>query len=185
MTDTPNLALAPGCFGLAMTYEEAARECMACPFASACKPLAEANLVTLRAELGIEAAKPKATIKEKPAAVAVVNPTVLVDGPTPKKVITHIERLDRLRIAITPALARGENPFKPSHKQTFLRIACHLLLKVRAGITRDFLVQCFVQKLGHSQKTAESHALQAVQILTAVGAAHETNGLFQLKGNGQ
>ena len=181
MTDTPDLSLAPGCFGLAMTYRKTARECTVCPFASACEPLAAENLAALRLELGITVPAPKAIVV-KLAKPMIANPQGLVNEATPKKVLTHLERIERMGISITPALAAGLNPFKPEHKQAFMRIACHLLLKIKGGFSRDFLVTCLIDKLGHTHKTAESHALQALQILEAVGAAHETNGRIQLKG---
>lgn len=176
MTDgTPNLSLAPGCFGLAMTYRESARECAACPFASACAPLAESNLATLRAELGI-VLSPSAIKKKLAASIKDSAPPAL-----PVKVVAHIARLDRLGIKLAPALARGENPFEVNQRPAFLRIACHLLLKLKDGVSRDLLAQCFRQRLEHSPDTAAAHAKQTFQILEAVGVARERNGLLQLQ----
>jgi hypothetical protein len=178
MTEQLDLTLAPGCFGLAMTFKAAARECQACPFASACQPRAEANLAALRRELGIEPPPAPKKVMEKLVQHTVNE--VTIDATTPKKVMSHLDRLERLKIAVKPALARGENPFKKGDKTLFMRVACHALLKLREGVRRDFLVTCFMQKLGHTRKTAESHATQAIQILTSIGAATETGGLVQL-----
>ncbi len=43
----PPLLLAPGCFGLAMTFGIDAKECVPCPFRERCKPLAAQNLIML------------------------------------------------------------------------------------------------------------------------------------------
>lgn len=180
MTDAfPDLSLAPGCFGLAMTYRDDARECGACPFASACAPLAAENLAILRAELGIKEPAPKPAKPAKPISKVAIAAT-LANPAIPKKVLTQLDRAERNGIVIMAALARGENPFK-GKKPAFLNIACHLLLRIKAGISREVLVQCFEQKLGHSHLTAVSHAKQAVQVLEAVGAAQELNGLITLK----
>ena len=176
MTDTvPDLNLAPGCFGLAMTYRAGARECSICPFASACAPLAAENLAILRAELSIPTPAPLPPVV--PVA-KVKNGEVLVAGPLPKKVEAQLERAERLRIKIT--LARGENPFA-GKKPAFLAVAFHVLLKMKAGVSRDTLVACFMSKLGHNQKTAVAHVRQTVLFLEAVGAGHEHNGMIKLR----
>lgn len=174
---TPDLSFAPGCFGLAMTYREKARECSACPFATECAPRAARNLAILREELGI--AEPAPVLVEKLVAKT-VSGAVFVE-PMPKKVAAHIERLDRLGIKVSPALERGENPIDKDKGPQFLRVACHLLLKVKAGFSRDLLVQCFMEKLKHTPATAAAHAKQTVQIFEALGVAHEHNGLIQMK----
>lgn len=170
----PSLSLAPGCFGLAMTYRATARECAVCPFANACAPLAESNLIALRAELGIvtppSAADRKGVARDKDA-----TPTL------PKKVAAHIERLNRVGIKVAEALASGENPFSVNQRPAFLRIACHLLLKLKQGVSRDLLIQCFMQRLQHAPETAAAHAKQTVQILEAIGVARERDGLLQLR----
>jgi hypothetical protein len=160
-----------------MMYEASARECAACPFASACGPLAQKDLATLRAELGIvpPTAVTKATLTRKALAAT----GLLANPAMPKKVAAHIERLDRLGIKVTPALAEGKNPFA-GKKPLFLRIACHLLLTAKDGFTRDQLVMCFTHKLLHTPDTAQAHAKQAVQILEALGAARELNGKIEM-----
>ena len=44
----PPLFLAPGCFGLAMTFRIDAKECVPCVFRERCKPLAARAWITLR-----------------------------------------------------------------------------------------------------------------------------------------
>lgn len=45
-----DISIAPGCFGLAMTYKPDAKECVPCPFHHRCKVLAAQNWLTLKAE---------------------------------------------------------------------------------------------------------------------------------------
>jgi hypothetical protein len=182
MIAVPNLQLAPGCFGLAMTYREGARECSACPFASACAPLAAENLTILRAELGINVPVLAVDVAKSHAKVAKAD--TLIDF-VPKKVEAQLARAERLKIQITPALERSENPFK-GKKPRFLEVAFHVLLKkIGVGVSREMLVACFMRSLGYSKQTAESHAKQTVQILEAVGAGQESNGIITLRGNTQ
>jgi hypothetical protein len=176
---TPDLDLAPGCFGLAMTYKEGTRECSACPFASACEPLALENLAIIRAELGVVVPPPKPVAKVALVERVARRTAEQLVTEVPKKVQAHLDRFERLGIKFTPALARGENPVAQG-QSAFMRIACHLLLKAKEGFSRDMLVQAFVMSLKHTNDTAQAHAKQAVQILEAVGAAKELNGKITL-----
>lgn len=172
-----NPDFAPGCFGLGMVYQPGGKECVRCPFQSQCAPLAEQNLVLVREKLGIKP-KPGAVNRPRPA-----TPTPHPTGFTPtlpKKVIELLGRIERAGIKVTEALRRGENPF--TDKPAFMRITCHLLLRLSGNqIRMDLLQTALESKLEWSPGTAAAHALQAAQALEALGVATRSNGVLRLK----
>ena len=173
---TPDLHLAPGCFGSALTYKESQVECQTCPFAERCKPISEARMERLRAKLGI-AVKPAKPVVERKQIVKDAGVMTL-----PKKVEELMERIDRAGIKITESLREGRNPFADKKKPAFLLVACHLLLHLSGNqISRQGLCEAFMKKFEWSEGTAAAHALQASQLLVAVGAATETDGRISLK----
>jgi hypothetical protein len=171
-------SLAPGCYGMSMCYREGTSECGTCPFAATCKPLAEQQLTMLRAELGIVAPVQKKPVETpKP----LIPPAVLeLTNGLPKKVVAWVAYIEREGIKVTEALTKGENPFK-GRRPTFLAIACHVLLKRPDGINRDLLSQAFLHKLDWSAETAAAHVTQTRQILKALGAIDEVDGLIRLR----
>jgi hypothetical protein len=171
-------ALRPGCFGYALSHREDAAECISCPFSEECARIGAEQLARRRAELGI-VAKPRAKVVRQPKPPAEVHATGVLTEGLPKKVEELLARIERAGISVTAALARGENPFTTS--PAFLRVTCHLLLHMRAGIDRTTLKTAFVRKLGWSEGTAAAHATQAFQALTALGAAAESNGRLTLR----
>lgn len=167
---------APGCYGMGTLFKEGSNECSTCPFGSTCGPLAEAQLLRIRAELGIS--PPKAKRVKSVIKAPSVNPAVFALN-LPKKVRELMGRIEGAGIKVTEALARRENPF--ATKPQFLRVTCHLLLKLPGGFERDLLRTCFMTKLNWSKGTADAHVIQAVQVLKALGAAEEVNGSLRLR----
>lgn len=177
MTATQDTPHAPGCFGSSICFQAASPECGACMFKTQCEPLAVARGIELRARFGVKerAIKPKAIPAAGEPSEHVAERTL------PKKVEELLQRIANAGITVTDSLARGENPF--TSKPTFLRIACHLLLRRQGGFTRPELVRGLMTKLNWTEGTASAHATQAFQALKALGAAEESNGFLTLKGN--
>lgn len=167
-----DLSLAPGCFGLGMVYRDSAKECISCPFQAQCAPLAATRLTAVRTELGI--VERKKVSRPKPVETAPAG--ALTDYP--KKVIELMERIDRAGIKVTEMLAARQNPFRSS--PVFMRVTCHLLLGL-GSIRRDVLQRALMSKLEWSEGTATAHAMQASQLLQALGAATEANGIITLR----
>lgn len=175
MTD---LALAPGCYGFALSFKEGSPECSTCPFAGRCAVIGAEQLARRRLELGItvrEKRAPKAAVK-----VAAIG-QVLTDT-LPKKVEEVLQRIEAAGIRVTEALREGRNPFL-NEKPAFLRVACHLILHMPQGIDRKTLALAFQKKLNWSEGTAAAHATQAFQALSHLGAAHDNNGRLTLTRN--
>ncbi len=175
-----NVSLAPGCYGMSMCYKEGSAECGTCPFASSCKPLCEQQLVMLRAEFGIVVPKSKTQRPAAQPALAVPADVMALTDGLPKKVAAWIHYIEREGIKVTETLMKGENPFT-GRRPTFLNIACLLLLKKPAGVSRDLLRQCFMAKLSWSDETAASHITQTRQILCALGAVDDIDGMIKLR----
>jgi hypothetical protein len=173
------LDLRPGCFGFALAYRAEAAECISCPFSAECAQISAEQLARRRAELGITPKEPRAQRPPRPRAPVEAHATGVLTEGLPKKVEELIGRIERAGISVTAALARRENPFPSS--PAFLRVTCHLLLHMAAGIDRATLKIAFVRKLGWSEGTAAAHATQAFQALTALGAATEQNGRLTLR----
>lgn len=167
-----DLSLAPGCFGLGMVYRAEAKECVSCPFQAQCAPLATTRLATVRAELGIVERKKVS----RPTRAETATAGAMTDYP--KKVVELMERIDRAGIKVTEMLAARQNPFKSS--PAFMRVTCHLLLGL-GSIKRDLLQRALMSKLEWSEGTAAAHAMQASQLLQALGAATEANGIITLR----
>lgn len=165
---------------MSMCFREASTECKTCPFSSSCQPLAEKQLAMLRAELGIVAKEPrKAPVAAKPAST--VSPKVMeLTGGLPKKVAAWVAYIDQAGIKVVEGLTKGANPFQGRRPQ-FLSIACHLLLKRPQGVTRDMLNQAFMHALKWQADTAQSHVTQTRQILAALGATEDVDGLMKLR----
>lgn len=173
----PNRLLAPGCYGMSMCFREGSTECSTCPFAASCKPAAEAQLAMVRAELGVIVPKRKEIQKPQPGAAGA---TMQLTNGLPKKVAAWLGYIEREGIKINEALARHENPFR-GKRPAFLAIACHLLLKLPQGVSRDLLTQCFCEKLNWSTETTAAHITQTRQILAHVGAIEEVDGMIKLR----
>ncbi|MCP1540015.1 hypothetical protein [Methylorubrum extorquens] len=173
-------SLRPGCYGFALSFRAEAPECIACPFAADCEQAGAEQLARRRAELGIVVKEKKPKVMRAPrVAPADGHATAVLTDGLPKKVEELLTRIERAGIRVTEALAKRENPFTASPQ--FLRVTCHLLLNMQAGIDRKTLKVAFEKKLGWSEGTAAAHATQAFQALTALGAATEQNGRLVLK----
>lgn len=175
MTNIPKFS--PGCFGSAVTFRKDDMVCGTCKFAGLCEPAHLQAVAALRERYGIEAPAArtqKKQVKEAPAKT--VDPALLV---LPKKTRVLIERLDRGDFDIVGKLKRGENPFSNSFQ--FLRVACHLLLRMKDPIDAKLLATAFVKALAWQQNTAEAHARMAIQALTHVGAVDNVDGRISLR----
>lgn len=160
---------APGCFGSALAYQGDNSFCRACVFQAECEPLHQQTLAALRARFGIKvAALAKAATDKNGGALAV-----------PQKVQALIERFERCGIRITEKLAEGQNPFASNF--AFMKIACHLLLKLGRPVDRKMLTAAFTSKLDWAPPTAESHARMAFQALIHIGAVDEIDGRIQIR----
>jgi hypothetical protein len=170
-------SFAPGCFGSALAFEEAAPVCSVCKFAEACRPLHESNLMILRERVGVKGKGNKNAknplVVDKPAAA----PAELT---LPKKVQALVEKLDNSSLFVTEKLKRGENPFSQPG-MSFMKIAAHLLLKMTKPLDRPTLAYAFTAKLGWTDGTADSHARMAIQALTHIGAVENVDGLITLR----
>lgn len=175
-----DISLAPGCYGMSMCYKEGSTECDTCPFASSCKPACEQQLATLRAEFGIVAPEVKSQRPVQKVTQSVPADTMTLTNGLPKKIAAWISYIEREGIKVVETLTKGENPFA-GRRPTFLNIACLLLLKKPEGVSRDLLRQCFMQKLSWSDETAASHITQTRQILSALGAIDEVDGMIRLR----
>lgn len=165
-------SLAPGCYGSALIHRPETPECRTCAFKASCGPLAAISLANLRAKYGVSVAPPKPKV-EKPQV------TAGAETGLPAKVQQMIERIERAGISVTDKLARGENPF--TAKPAFLRVACHLFLRLPNGISREQLTEAFMVKMNWTKGTAQPHAAIATQMLVAMGALEHANGLYRLR----
>lgn len=177
MTDQHDLSLAPGCYGMGLTFQAESAECRSCPFAVRCGEASANMLADLRAELGITTPAPPKTRPKREVSGDDLTSTL------PVKVQALMERIERAGIRVTEALARGENPI-PEKGIPFLRVAFHLLLRLQGNtIHRDLLQSAFQKKLNWAPSTAAAHVVQTIQVLAALGAAEEHNGTITLKRN--
>ena len=179
---TTDISAAPGCYGIGLIFKGESSECKSCPFAASCGPLATEQLTRLRLELGITVKQKLPAIERKHTGEVTVSPTGITTY-LPKKVLEHLAWIERANIKVVDCLARGENPF-PIGAKHFLRAACLMLLSPKRpnGITRKDLMMAFTSPaIGHSVGAATAHVLQAIQILTALGATEETNGTLKLR----
>lgn len=170
-------AFAPGCFGSALAFEETAPVCAVCKFADGCRPLHERNLAVLRERVGVRgkgSKKAKNPLASQPAA----HPAEMT---LPKKVQALVEKLDSSNLRVTENFAKGVNPFATQPGMGFLKIAGHLLLKLRQPLDRATLAYAFQAKLGWTAGTADSHARMAIQALTHIGAVSNIDGLITLR----
>lgn len=173
-----DVTMAPGCYGMSMLYSEGSAECSTCPFATTCKPLGEQQLAMLRAELGIVVPVRK-TVAVQPKPEIPQRILELTNG-LPKKVAAWVYYIEKSGIKVTESLAQGRNPFQ-GKRPDFLNIACLLLLKCPQGVPRETMRYAFMSKLSWTPETATSHVTQTKQILGALGAADDLDGLLKMR----
>lgn len=172
MITLPDNPDAPGCFGSALTFNPDASECRFCIFAIECEPLSTARRTALRAKHGI-VDRPRTAKKSSVGAS--------LDSELPKKVAALKATIDRAGIRVVEALAAGINPFE--RKPAFLRLTCHLLLRLPDGFNRTILRTALTSKLNWTEGTAAAHATQAFQVLGAFGVTEEIDGKLRLRRN--
>lgn len=179
MVRPPNFA--PGCFGSPLVYSTSDMVCANCRFFAEC---GETNKVTrekLRQLLGMSKVPDFQAMRRervKPVAAQPVDESGMV---LPRKVRELIERLDRDQLDIKGSLSRGVNPF-PKGKADFLRLFCHLLLKL-PRLPRDTLETAFMQALGHQSSTAKANARMAFAALEHIGAIEIVDGIATIRRN--
>lgn len=171
MNNIPEFA--PGCFGSALAYDDAAPICTVCKFSAECQPLHATNLKALRESLGIpDSGVRKRKVENAPAGEA---------GMTmPVKTKALINRIEGAKLRVTESFANGVNPFA-NMGSNFLKIVGHLLLKSPRPLTRQDFAMAFQMKLNWSQGTADSHARMAIQALQYIGAIDEVDGAVKLR----
>jgi len=167
------VTLAPGCFASPIIYQKNTIECSTCTFQNRCAPQSEQRLADLRLKFGIVTKKQSLARPEKVA----VDGSISLD--LPKKVGELLERFERLGISVTDNLAKGLNPFQSSPQ--FMRVTCHLLLRVKHGISKADLCHAFITKMNWSKTTATAHSIQAFQALNALGATYEIDDRLFIK----
>lgn len=170
MADIPPFS--PGCFGSALAYQDDHAVCQGCVFQAQCKPVHEENIQALRERFGIT----------KPAKQASIRKKIAGDGELtlPKKVQEIVDRLDQSALNVVGKLQAGENPFEPTNLN-FLKVACHLLVRMNKPLGRPFLAAALMVKLGWQQETADAHARMAFQVLSHVGAVDEREGSISIR----
>jgi hypothetical protein len=165
---------APGCFGSALAFDENAPVCSVCTFKDQCGPVHELNLIALREKLGIRVKKRAPNRKEEPSAHP--SPAMMLA----KKTQALVERIERSKIRVTEGFREGRNPFDNAGMQ-FMRIASHLLLKLKQPMSREVLAMALETKLNWSKGTADSHARMAMQALAYIGAVDVIDGAVTLR----
>lgn len=177
MTGTPNLDLAPGCYGSALAFNDEAPECKGCPFRGACAPVSADRLAKLREELNLtEIAATSSTRRIKKAEKVEDGGSMMTT--LPKKVQALVDQIDKKGIKVSESLRTGKNPFD---KPAFLKVAAHLLLRMPGGFDRHLLRAALQHKFGWSEGTATAHVGQIFALMPALGAAIERNGKLILK----
>lgn len=169
--------LAPGCYGMALAYSSDLPECTACPFASACGPIAMAMLDKFRRQMGIEKAGPikrkarSAVQNREPSAVTpAAAPDALVQTVS-KPVNDLMEKLGARGVALIDAIRAGRNPVQTP---AFLKTAIDMLL---AGpFDRATLRTALMTELSWPAQTADERVRQAIALLAGLGVTEERNG---------
>lgn len=173
-----DVSMAPGCYGISLLHREGSNECRTCPFAPQCAPIARAQLVALRAELGIKPASVK--VSKAGPSVSPTPSSSALSTRMPVKVQELVDSIERAGIKVCEALSRGINPFHG--KFPFMYVACHMLLKAKhEGIARERMSKAFENTLHIGKGTADAYAAQAVRALKEIGAINESNGLARLR----
>lgn len=171
---------APGCFGSALTYKGQSLECSTCFFALQCAPLHEQSLAKIRASLGIVLPAPPR--KMTPRTPVIANGASLV-AVLPKKVELLLNYMNDKGIRVAESLKNKVNPFGATDRPAFMRIICHVLLRIQNGVPETLLRQALMTKLNWSEGTAVAHVTQARQVLLALNVARFQNGVLELKQN--
>lgn len=163
---------APGCFQSALMCIPESAECSTCVFVASCAPVSLAKRQALHARFGIIA---KAPVKKVKPITQVVKGPVLVSKAA-QSLIGSIERAD---LKVATLLRAGTNPFVKTPQ--FMRVSCHLLLRIANGVDRNTLVTAFMSKLNLLREDAMRRSAIAFEVLAALGAAEEINGRLVLK----
>lgn len=162
---------APGCFGSALAFDPSTSFCSSCVFKGECEPVHTTNLIALRNKLGIKH-------KEEASRLVTKEPKS-INPALPAKVQALLDKIDEGGFNIVESLRRGVNPFQ--EKFQFLRVACHLLLKVQFPISRETLKMAFITKFNWAEDTAAHHVRMTFQLLEHVGAVTNNDGKISLK----
>lgn len=162
---------APGCFGSALAFDPSTSFCGSCIFKGECEPVHSANLIALRAKLGIKHKEEASRLVTKEPGS--INPALSA------KAQALLDKIDEGGFNIVDNLRKGINPFR--EKFQFLRVACHLLLNVQYPISRETLKMAFMTKFDWAEDTASHHVRMTFQVLEHVGAVENNDGKIKLK----
>lgn len=168
--------LAPGCFGSALMYRTNDMVCPACPFNKQCEPAHKRSLAAMRKKFGIS---------EIPENDDPVRKTEVADTPErmvlPKKVRELLRSLDGKNLNIVGKMQSGANPFEDLRKFRYMKIACHLIMKLDVPVTQELLSKGMELKLGWASTTANAHARMAISALEHVGAIENKDGVISVR----
>lgn len=157
MIDTmPPLDLAPGCFGLALTFVADSIECKTCEFKMACEPVHLRRKSALHKALGIK-------VKNK-------------NGLSRSAVSRTLDVIAEKRIDVVGKISNGENPFNNAFPK--LKLGSHLLLNMSGNVNDDMLKMAFIRKMGIEQDKADDVVSYVVTTLYALGAIYKKNGKY-------
>lgn len=177
MTTIPPFS--PGCFGSALAFKKGDVACGGCKFAALCEPAHLEAQKALRERFNVQTTAEAAAEKKAAKAANSATPTDPTALTLPKKTQELIARLDKGNYDIVGSLKRGENPFGAAIP--FMKLACHLLLRLQQPFSMKGLSTAYVTKFGWQQGTADAHARMAVQALTHIGAVKNTDGMISIR----
>lgn len=172
MTEIP--AFSPGCFGSALAFDKQNPGCNACVFNAQCEPLHKINLLALQDHFGVNEAPAKRAASIKLAGRS--RPSINVFSPAVREMIQKIEKGD---FRIIEKMQNGENPFDGSFQ--FMRVACHLLMRMMKPLPQPYLATCLITKLGCTSAEATTYSRIAFQSLAYIGAIDVDQGSATLR----
>ena len=157
MIDTmPPLNLAPGCFGLALTFVADSVECKTCEFKIACEPIHLRRKSALHKALGIKT-------KNK-------------NGISKSVVSRTLDAIEEKHIDVAGKIGNGENPFDNTFPK--LKLGYHLLLNMSGKANDDMLKMAFIRKMGIDQDKANEVVSYVVTTLYALDAIYKKDGKY-------
>jgi len=159
----------PGCFGSPLAYA-GNKLCAACPFYASCGSAAEVRSKHLKARYGIEAAI-RTTARRQPKldAQVVMGPVPSAVSRLPAKAQEILASWRARGVDLRRAIATRTNPFE--NGAGFMRIAIRDLLA--GGLSKVELRKAYVEELSLPETAALGHALFAISVLLATGAARQ------------
>ena len=178
MTGSPDVALAPGCFGSPLIYAETNAICGGCMFSAACQPKAVDRLAVLHAHFGI---KPKA------AKVAPALPVKQNDAPVTAKVAAKVDSLqkqmDRQSTGALLSLRQGVNPIvrkENSARRLDVWMAFEFFRRGHV-VSRDLLRDAYVARFNWRPEYASAQSAKTLASLVALGLVIKKDSLYSVR----